>query len=48
MHVNVLGMKEQPEKKFNIEWVVDIPNVIFTIKEIRDQMLTLEFKSIVL
>ena len=36
MHVNVLGMKEKPEKKFNVEWVIDIPNVIFTIKENKD------------
>ena len=29
-------MKEKNDKKYNIEWVIDIPNVIFTYKEMKD------------
>ena len=36
MHMNIVPMKEKPEMKFNIEWVVDIPNVIFIYKEKKD------------
>jgi hypothetical protein len=36
MHLNIIPMKEKPDLKFNIEWVVDIPNVIFTYKEKKD------------
>lgn len=36
MHSNIVSMKEKPDLKFNIEWVVDIPNVIFNYKEKKD------------
>ena len=36
MHINLLPLKDNPELKFNIEWVIDIPEVIFTYKEKKD------------
>lgn len=36
MNSFVVSMKDEPDKKFKIEWVVDIPNVIFTYKEMKD------------
>ena len=36
MNTNILSMKDKPENKFCIEWVIDIPNVIFTYKEKKD------------
>ena len=36
MNVNMVNLKEHPDKKICIEWVIDIPNVIFTYKEIKD------------
>ena len=36
MNANLVGMKTNPEKKFCIEWVIDIPDVIFTYKEKKD------------
>ena len=32
----MVNLKEHPDKKICIEWVIDIPNVIFTYKEIKD------------
>jgi hypothetical protein len=36
MHINLVPHKDNPELKFNIEWVIDIPDVIFTYKEKKD------------
>ena len=36
MNCNIVCMKDQPDKKFCIEWVIEIPNVIFTYKENKD------------
>ena len=36
MNCNVVNMKDQPDKKFCVEWVIDIPDVIFTLKENKD------------
>lgn len=36
MNANLICMKNQPDKKFCIEWVIDIPNVIFNYKEKKD------------
>ena len=36
MNTNLVKFKENPDQQLCIEWVIDIPNVIFTYKEKKD------------
>ena len=35
-NANLLTIKEHPEQKFCVEWIIEIPTVFFTHKEIKD------------